>query len=490
MSVLNEDIYELCDLKDAIEKKDMKLAEKIVFQFVEIAGLKLSKESPFIFSFLSKTSDHRFISYQIDAPAAVLVTTTGKTQNMNLYLNPIDILNIFSVVNDPKHFFDHFTALMKHEMLHLIWQHQAEEEELFGKENPEHELCNIAQDAKINESDEIRDDRFIRETGITYDELRKDFHYKSSKSSFDDANWISILKEIKDNKNKKKKQSNDNKSRGADQDDVLNQKPKDAKDKNGDTQKDCEVPANSSQVKAEIEKAIKDAINDPNINVDELKSRGIIPGHILKRIFKKEEVKEVINIKDYYRHGLNKILKTTKKNHRRLKLDTHNFAFKETQKREKGKEILAYIDTSGSISSEEVSFFLTQLHEVVKHERIQLKAIPWGTSVHHEQEKVIKGNECDFEFSAEDGGTIVNNVFIDLMETNCDPLSQFVIILTDGYTEPVEEKNYGKYGNDVLWVIDKDISKDFNEEEVKRYYPGTVVYLNQDKEFIKMFPDK
>lgn len=540
MSVINEDIYELSDLHEAIENDDKKTINKATMQFIESASIIIDNDNPFISGFLSATSGHRYISYMIQAPAAVLVTTDGKKSIYNLYANPIIIDKIYNdyYKNHDGNFFEDFASLIKHEMLHLIYNHQAEEEEFIGKNNSNHQYSNLAQDIKINTSKELMDNEWIKATGITkVDQVldgQKFIHYDT-----EDKNWLEIYslfinnnKKIKnrwknnginmssnqslqgnssnndnsnqsqskdnnssssknkDKNNKENSQSNNNKTNNENTNgnnsgngsDVLNQVPSDVDQ--GDEQ-----IADSQMIKSDSLDKIQGIINSNDLDEETIKSRGLLPGSITEQVFHIKEQKEVIDITKYYRHGLNKILKSKMPNRRKLALNTHRFSFKPTQKNEKGKEVLAYVDTSGSISSEEMQFFLSQLYSITKKYRVPLTAIPWGCEVHHDQEVEIKGS-FKGEFSVEDGGTCANCVFEDLIKQKYDPSRQFVIILTDGETENIEEKNLGNYKNDVLWVIDDKDSIDENEAEVKEHFPGIITYLNDDRQFINAFPEK
>ena len=514
MSVINEDIYELSDLHEAIENDDKKTINKATMQFIESASIIIDNDNPFISGFLNATSGHRYISYMIQAPAAVLVTTDGKKSIYNLYANPIIIDKIYSdyYKSHDGNFFEDFASLIKHEMLHLIYNHQAEEEEFIGKNNSNHQYSNLAQDIKINTSKELMDNEWIKATGITKVSQvlngQKLINYDTK-----DKNWLEIYslfinnnKKIKnqwknngmnmssnqnsqgnfsddkdeDNKNKKNSQGNNNNS--GNESDVLNQVP-------GDVDQDDEQIADSQMIKSDSLDKIQGIINSNDLDEETIKSRGLLPGDITERVFHIKEQREVIDITKYYRHGLNKILKSKMPNRRKLALNTHRFSFKPTQKNEKGKEVLAYVDTSGSISSEEMQFFLSQLYSITKKYRVPLTAIPWGCEVHHDQEAEIKGS-FKGEFSVEDGGTYANCVFEDLIEQKYDPSRQFVIILTDGETEYIEKENLGNYKNDVLWVIDDKDSIEENETEAKEHFPGIITYLNDDRQFINAFPEK
>lgn len=544
-SILNSDIYELSDLREALDNKDYKLANKITLQFVEAAAIIIDNSNPFISSFLNETNSHRKIDYHLSAPAAVLISSDGKKSIFNLYLNPIAICEIFKDHEDK--FFIHFAALIKHEMLHLIFNHQSEEEELFDKDfiKKYHQLTNICQDAKINTTKELISDEWVNDTGVTYKSLKKQYKsFKISESEFDKSNWIELFKLLKEeySSNYDKQQQliknlqdainnllnqNNNSSQGSNSQDNNNQNNNDNSQDGNNNQKQKQLEQavkdaldeleketggnvqlllgedilesssdgkEKSADKVQINMSINDVINstiaDNDLTEDEIKSRGLLPGDVVNNIFHRDENAEAIDITRYYRKGINRILKTTKPNRHRLKLRTSNFSLHNSQKHERGKEVIAYVDTSGSISDEEINFFLTQLYETTKKYHINLTAIPFDYDCYHENAIEINSS-FDFDFPVGRGGTRASSAFEDMKEQNYSPDNQFVIIFTDGYTEnEIEESCLGEYEDDVLWVIDDKSSISNDYDKAKKKFPGDIAFINYDRKFQYAFPDK
>ena len=99
----------------------------------------------------------------------------------------------------------------------------------------------------------------------------------------------------------------------------------------------------------------------------------------------------------------------------------------------------AFVDSSGSIDSETLNQFLTQLHRIVKEFRCELNICYWDTEVTDVYRRVRTEKQvlkCQPHHS---GGTDINCVFAWMTENRVKP--DVMLILTDGYFGSVSPAN-------------------------------------------------
>ncbi len=102
-------------------------------------------------------------------------------------------------------------------------------------------------------------------------------------------------------------------------------------------------------------------------------------------------------------------------------------------------DIWAFVDSSGSISREEMSQFMTQLYRISKQFECNFNIAFWDTSVTDVYKDIRHKEEILECLAKHSGGTDINCVYKYIRENRIKP--QVMIILTDGYygevTEPV-----------------------------------------------------
>ena len=103
------------------------------------------------------------------------------------------------------------------------------------------------------------------------------------------------------------------------------------------------------------------------------------------------------------------------------------------------ESLWAFVDSSGSISGNELSQFLTQLHRIVKDFHCELNLCYWDTEVTDVYRKIRNAKhvlECQPHHS---GGTDINCVYRWMRENHVRP--DVMLILTDGYFGAVSAEN-------------------------------------------------
>lgn len=130
----------------------------------------------------------------------------------------------------------------------------------------------------------------------------------------------------------------------------------------------------------------------------------------------------------------------------------------ETSVRTKMDHIWAFIDTSASIDSDEMNEFATQLYDICKQFDSTVNIGYWDTEMHEVYMNVSKNRitRCVSYYS---GGTDANAIYDYLEENKINP--RVMLILTDGYFEPVNEMRVRKYKNKTILVLTNGSKRDF-----------------------------
>lgn len=122
--------------------------------------------------------------------------------------------------------------------------------------------------------------------------------------------------------------------------------------------------------------------------------------------------------------------------------------------------IWVFIDVSGSISESELDTFVTQLYGICKDFDSKVNIGYWDQSIHEVYLNVSKGqlHECSSEYS---GGTDPTCVYEYLEKNKIDP--RVLIILTDGYFDPVEKSMIKKYKSKTIVVLSEEPPTDLSD---------------------------
>ena len=107
---------------------------------------------------------------------------------------------------------------------------------------------------------------------------------------------------------------------------------------------------------------------------------------------------------------------------------------------EKLEEVWAFIDSSGSIRSNEMSQFLTQLYRISKEFQCIFNICYWDTRVTDVYKKITKEKDIWNSISRHSGGTDINCVYQWISENKIKP--DVMLILTDGFFGELEQQYY------------------------------------------------
>jgi len=212
----------------------------------------------------------------------------------------------------------------------------------------------------------------------------------------------------------------------------------DSQDGNGNS------PSNGSggMSEQEIEQKIQDAIIKAATAAQMSNQAGSIPGSIAKL------VNDILNpqlpwqvILANYMSAKSKTEKSWSRRNKRFRT-----TYLPSKLSESMGDVNIYVDASGSVSDDEFSAYIGEMHEIREALRPEvMKVISFDTRL-KEEFVMEKGEELAVEFTG-GGGTCIEPVITHAEEQQEVDVS---IIFTDGYFSNVD---YTKVPNDVLWVI-------------------------------------
>lgn len=132
---------------------------------------------------------------------------------------------------------------------------------------------------------------------------------------------------------------------------------------------------------------------------------------------------------------------------------------------DKLEEIWAFVDSSGSISKDELSQFLTQLHRIVKEFGCITNICYWDTEVTDTYLKIKTEKDILKCTPKHSGGTDINCVYEWIRDNKVKP--DVMLILTDGYFGKLETDAYlPKYKKKTVLVLSSDISIDADMKRI------------------------
>jgi predicted metal-dependent peptidase len=324
---------------------------------------------------------------------------------------------------------EHRLGVIKHELLHLCFFH------IFMRDSFKNwKLFNIAADLEVNQ---LIHPGYLIPDALTIDmfpdlnlpaKAGTKRYYELLQNNLRSSNSSSILKEIYDNSDLH-----------GDWDDILT-------DENGDK-------VDSSQrnlMKSQIETQLKDVVSN-------IKDRGLIPGELKVIIDEVLKIKEaVFNWKAYFRRLMGYSFNIfTKKTYRNPSLRFEDSAGLKIKKKH---NILVAIDTSGSVSDDELMDFFSEIYHIYKTD-CRIEIIECDTRI---TDQYIYTGKFRGKVTGR-GGTDFQPV-IDYYNENKGKYT-VLIFFTDGGAPIDKLKPFKK----MIWVI--------TSSGVKAKYPGYTIYI-------------
>jgi len=384
----------------------------------------------FIGIFLPKMNREYFVKFP--APAAVTIKKSVPT----LLMNP---LLLFLLIDS----YEDFVNVITHEVYHLIFKHLLKE-----RECPCHDLANIAMDVSVNQYIKLTTNmedklytlnKFNKKFNLNA-EPKREFEYyynllikESEKNEKNDDTLKSLLEELSE-------------SEDGEETDTLDE-IKDYVKNNvilGDISQNNEMVKNTAD-----ELTIEDMIKD---SIKEAKERGKIPSSLSEMLDNIYFKKPIIPWQKEFRHSIGSIpcpyRKTMRIKNRRLP-DRSDILGRVNDRK---VSILAAIDTSMSVSNDEVSFFLNEIFNVVKDINAEVYLLQCDAEV-SSYEKIERTTAMSKIEIKGRGGTSFTPVFEYIKNTIPKyKKPDIVLYFTDGYGEyEIDDKLRGRF--DLIWVL-------------------------------------
>ena len=181
------DIYEVSDLKEILDKhsegvddlNSVKWSKEAISEItratksvLSAATIVLQNSQPFVGTFKSRVRTN--VSFDLKAPMAINVTSSGLSSTQNLYVNPAWLVYQCGDKSEGVLFVNYqdVSAVILHEMFHLLYNHYEQYSHTFSKQGYHREV-NIGTDTQINQNPIIAKNKHLTDYGITLESTAK-----------------------------------------------------------------------------------------------------------------------------------------------------------------------------------------------------------------------------------------------------------------------------------------------------------------------------
>ena len=177
--------------RNVATKEDLEAIKKVMKD--AMLGVRTSLTNRMAFHGTFSMSMKTYISFELQAPMGVNVTTKGLSVTPNLFINPLWLIYKLGRktesapgLGDGGEFVDSTTfvdtaVILYHEMCHILWEHPNVYKQ--HSENGYHEIVNLATDTQINQDPLIASNKNITDYGITLDKMKKMFGLPNLKAN-------------------------------------------------------------------------------------------------------------------------------------------------------------------------------------------------------------------------------------------------------------------------------------------------------------------
>lgn len=436
--------------------------------------------------------------------------------------------------------FKDVTAILYHELNHLLWEHcQRYKNE---SQNGHHTLVNIATDCQINQAPKIKESKALTEYGITLESVRQMVGDPSLAADEDSKFYFDVLYKKKKELQKQQQQGDSqdqdqnqqgqsqNQQNGEDQKDGQGngdgQNEQDSKDQQGngkDGEKTPEQKAqdmiddykkkmSQSQSSAMNEKASHDvwkktpqdaqdgetsemASGDASHQsvvsavkrttqareVNESLYRGLIPGDLIEEAIHGKAKRGKLPLRTVIQRGLGKLKQGVERTFTRVNYKQGNRPdILKGSRNILNKEIICYVDNSGSMGENEINFALNEISAIAAKTKSKQTVYPFDTQVYSNNPQYVEKDGRFKFFPTGRGGTSFQPVFDHLKESKKnDNNSTVCIIITDGWGE----NTIDTYGfRNVVWILveEKKNTLSVNKEHLRGHQ---VAWLEDDDNY-------
>lgn len=360
-------------------------------------------------------------------------------------------------------FSDEIPTLLKHEVLHIVWQHPLRYRQTAHQHN-----VGIATDVAVNQ--------YLDHAPVgtmTLGKLQPLINEKLPAHA-DSQRYLEIVENGDLNEDQSQNsETNTQLERDADRDD-LKMEPGDGDPAQADTHEGwrSDADGNESLQTANLRQMLTNAWkNTPD------KQRGLLPGDVYQQLDAVDNEPR-LNWRQLLKKSLGKMPLGKKDSYARfnrrqpLRMDLPG------QVTNLVVNVEVFIDNSGSMGEAEISYLLTQIRAIMKVYEAKLTVYSFDTVVHEQAAYEVKqGTQIRFERIG-GGGTRFQSIFDFLHRQHATNNDTLAVILTDGWGEATLEPY--RFSN-VLWVL----TTDRNELSVTNL-KSRVVSLADDPQFQKL----
>lgn len=508
--------------RNVATKEDLDAIKKMMKD--AMLGVRTSLTNRMAFHGTFSMSMKTYITFEMEAPMGVNVTTKGLSVTPNLFINPLWLIYKLGHktesapgLGDGGEFVDSTTfvdtaVILYHEMCHILWEHPNVYKQ--HSENGYHEIVNLATDTQINQDPLIASNKTITDYGITLDKMKKMFGLPNLKanqpSSYYFEEFMKVWKQQQKQRQQKcaycqqqeqqqqqqngqgqgsvpdhctcGRQHGHGKGQGSGQGTGLDdhntwyKTPSDVTTEDGDS---IGKIASQKDTRTAVADIVKRVSQDPVVRdkVDSQKMRGLMAGGLYDQAIEGKSEKGKLPLKTVLQQGIGRLRAGVRSTYSRIyKHQGNRPVIKKGKKKLWNKNIRVFLDNSGSMGTFEISWATMEVAAIAKAIKANLSIIPFDTVVYSENEQVIpKSGKFKFVPTGR-GGTSFQPVFDYMKQVGVTNQNDVVIIISDGYGESHIE-NYGF--RNVIWVMveSKTNTLSVREQDIRGHL---VAYLEDD----------
>jgi predicted metal-dependent peptidase len=177
--------------RNVATKEDLDVIKKTMKD--AMLGVRTSLTNRMAFHGTFSMSMKTYITFEMEAPMGVNVTTKGLSVTPNLFINPLWLIyklgrktESLPGLGDGGEFVDSTTfvdtaVILYHEMCHILWEHPNVYKQ--HSENGYHEIVNLATDTQINQDPLIAANKNVTDYGVTLEKMKKRFGLPNLKAN-------------------------------------------------------------------------------------------------------------------------------------------------------------------------------------------------------------------------------------------------------------------------------------------------------------------
>ena len=200
--------------RNVATKEDLDVIKKTMKD--AMLGVRTSLTNRMAFHGTFSMSMKTYITFEMEAPMGVNVTTKGLSVTPNLFINPLWLIYKLGHktesapgLGDGGEFVDSTTfvdtaVILYHEMCHILWEHPNVYKQ--HSENGYHEIVNLATDTQINQDPLIASNKTITDYGITLDKMKKMFGLPNLKANQPSSYYFEEFMKVWKQKQKQRQQ--------------------------------------------------------------------------------------------------------------------------------------------------------------------------------------------------------------------------------------------------------------------------------------------